>query len=440
MNNKIKIGVMGSAKRSKDLPDVLSKNAVKIGRKIAQSDCILVTGSCMGVPKIAAKAASDAGGLVLGYSPASNIKDHLEPPTSYPLPAENEILLYTGYGKIGRNVLSISQCDAVIFVGGGIGTLNEFTIAYHEGKVIGVLSGVGSVVERVVKEEKQFRETGSKIIIEKDPQKLVEKVIQQAEKNRKKPRKEISINFENERGKFLAGVLHIPEKEKPPVVIICHGFQNHKTDRKFIKLARRLRERGILAFRFDFEGCGDSEGEPRDLTIEKEVSDLYAAYNTVLKQCDVDHHRVVVVGVSLGSVVASLFVKKIKTPLKGLIFWSQAFNQKNLFSVWHTEEDRKEMKKQGFIARGDKEIGEGYYKENHNKDYTNIISEVNLPILLIQGEKDKDVPLEFSEKAAKDNKNVTLKVISGADHKFKEPYHQEELINLSIEEIEKRLK
>lgn len=186
MNNKIKIGVMGSAKRSKDLPDVLSKNAVKIGRKIAQSDCILVTGSCMGVPKIAAKAASDAGGLVLGYSPASNIKDHLEPPTSYPLPAENEILLYTGYGKIGRNVLSISQCDAVIFVGGGIGTLNEFTIAYHEGKVIGVLSGVGSVVERVVKEEKQFRETGSKIIIEKDPQKLVEKVIQQAEKNQEK--------------------------------------------------------------------------------------------------------------------------------------------------------------------------------------------------------------------------------------------------------------
>ena len=95
------------------------------------------------------------------------------------------------------------------------------------------------------------------------------------------------------------------------------------------------------------------------------------------------------------------------------------------------------MKRNGFIAKGDKEIGEEYYKENHNKDYTSVIAEINTPILLIQGEKDRDVPLEFSEKVAKDNKNVVLKVISEADHKFKEHHHQEELVGLTIKEIKK---
>jgi len=194
---RYKIGVMGSAKRSRDLPELLIKAAEIVGRKIAKESCILVTGACMGVPDIAAKTASKAGGLVLGYSPAKDLKGHIEPPISYPTPDENGMLIFTGYGKIGRNVLSIFECDGVLFVGGGIGTLNEFSIAYHEGKVIGILEGVGGIAEKILKEAKDFKETGAVVVKDKNPEKLVEKIIKEIKKREKLPRKEIPITFQN---------------------------------------------------------------------------------------------------------------------------------------------------------------------------------------------------------------------------------------------------
>ena len=436
-NMRYKIGVMGSAKRSRDLPELLIKAAEIVGRKIAKESCILVTGACMGVPDIAAKTASKAGGLVLGYSPAKDLKGHIEPPISYPTPDENGMLIFTGYGKIGRNVLSIFECDGVLFVGGGIGTLNEFSIAYHEGKVIGILEGVGGIAEKILKEAKDFKETGAVVVKDKNPEKLVEKIIKEIKKREKLPRKEIPITFQNERGRELVGILHLPGAKKPPVVIICHGYQNTKSDRKFIRLARALRDVGILVFRFDFEGCGDSEGNSKEIMVEKEVSDLNLAYQTVLKECDVDHKRIGFVGASLGAVVASLFVEKFKVQVKTLVFLSQGFRQKELFKGWYTKEDSAEIKKKGKLIKGEKEIGIDYYSENKNKDYSSVFSKLNLPILLIHGKEDKDVPAKFSEELAKRYKNITLKILPKSNHKFDDFASQQKLIELTSKWLKK---
>jgi len=277
------------------------------------------------VPQIAAQAGAKEKGIILSYSPAKNLKEHLEPPISYPYPAKNTELIFTGQGKIGRNVLSILECDGVIFIGGGIGTLNEFSIAYHEGKIIGILEVVGSIIEKILKMEEDFKggagkEIKAKIVKDKNPKKLVEKVLEEIKKRKEEKRKEISITFKNERGKELVGVLHLPEKGKPPLVIICHGFQNSKTDRKFIKLARVLQKEGICVFRFDFEGCGDSEGDPKEITIKNEVADLNSAFKTVQNEFDLDLKRVAFVGASLGNVVTSLLLKQYKISAKTLVF------------------------------------------------------------------------------------------------------------------------
>jgi hypothetical protein len=39
--------------------------------------------------------------------------------------------------------------DIVLVVAGGMGTLNEFTIAIDEGKVVGVLTGTGGIADEV---------------------------------------------------------------------------------------------------------------------------------------------------------------------------------------------------------------------------------------------------------------------------------------------------
>lgn len=83
------------------------------------------------------------------------------------------------------------------------------------------------------------------------------------------------IVFKNERGKQLIGILHLPEgKRNFPLVIICHRFGDDKTQRRFVRLARVLEKNRIASFRFDFEGCGDPEGDFLEATVEKEIKDL----------------------------------------------------------------------------------------------------------------------------------------------------------------------
>jgi len=419
MTEKIKIGVMGSAKRSKHLPEELEKKAKLLGKEIAKENCILVTGACMGVPYFAAKASSKEGGVSLGYSPAANYKDHIMPPISYPEPFENQVLLYTGTGKIGRNVLSIKDSDGIIILGGGTGTLNEFTIAFHEGKVIGVLETKDGSVEKFLNSEgKDVLSSKSKesvLIKDTDPKRLVKKVIKEIEKKKEKLGKEMAVNFTSRSGKNLVGVFHLPQKEKPPVVILAHGFQRNKTRRPFVNLARKLREEGFLVFRFDFEGCGDSEGEIKDITVEQEVENLKTAFKEVKKRADINQEEVFLLGDSLGSVIVSLASEEINP--KALVFWSQAFNQKELFKGWFNEVDVKTIKEKGWVKKGSKILGKSYFEENKNKDYTGNIPS-HIPVLILHGEEDEEVSPESSERIKKDN--VNLKLILGADHKFED--------------------
>ena len=342
LEKNIKIGIIGKAGRSEDLPENLKKSAKIIGKELAKKRVILVTGACMGVPDIAAKETIKNKGVVLAYSPAKDLREHIEPPISYPYPAKNEILIFTGFGKLGRNLLSILESDGIIVIGGGIGTLNEISIAYHEGKVIGILQGVGGIGEKIFDLENELKkgtkkEIKAKLIKDKNPKRLIKKVIEEIIKNKEEPRKEIPLTFKNKNKKELVGILHLPQKEKPPLVLICHGFQKTKTDRKFVFLARELAKAGFAIFRFDFEGCGDSEGDPKEITFLNEVEDLKMAINFVLANSDLNSKNLAIVADSSGAIVASLFAKD--HPVKTLCFWNPAFNQKKLLKKCRKKKD-----------------------------------------------------------------------------------------------------
>jgi len=438
---KYKIGVIGKAGRSKGIPEKLRKAAEVVGKEIATQGCILVTGACMGVSHIAAKAASDKKGLILGYSPAKNLKTHIEPPISYPYPPENMELIFTGWGKVGRNVLSISECDGIICIGGGMGTLNEFSIAAHEGKIIGILTGLGGFVEKILPEiENQVPEKAGAILIkDKNPRRLVKKVVQEIQKRKEEIRKEIPITFKNKKGEQLVGIFHLPYKEKPPLVVLIHGFGSSKTRRRFVRLARVLQKEGIAVFRFDFAGCGDSEGKLEETTIKKQIDDLDSALKAIFKEADLDPNKIVFVAESLGAIVGVLYKNRFNIPLKTIVFWAPAFCQKKLLGGWYTEEQMRKCKKRKYLTYKDKKIGWEYLKENINKDYTHALKKINLPILILHGRKDQKVPIEFSKKLAKTHKNIKL-IELDTNHKFEDYYSQQKLIRETVRWIKKYLK
>ena len=174
------VGVMGASENdalTESEKSRVKKLAEVLGAALARHDCILVTGATTGLPDLVAKAFRKGGGFALGVSPAQDRKEHLE---RYGLPDDGaDAIVYTGFGYKGRNVINVRSADLVIILGGATGTLNEFTIAYDEGKIIGILEGSGGVADHVG-EIIEFckKPTRGLVIFDGDPEKLVEKCLE----------------------------------------------------------------------------------------------------------------------------------------------------------------------------------------------------------------------------------------------------------------------
>jgi len=175
-SHKFRIGVMGSAQGPSIIQKKNSKLAEEVGSYIAEKAQILINGGCPGLPNDAAIAAKKSGGFVIGVSPAFSRREHIE---RYFSPIDSyDLMLYTGAGLMERDILNIRFSDVVIILGGGIGTLNEFTIAFDEGRYVGVListEGIASHLEDII--EKCNREAGGRIFFEKDPKVLIDKLL-----------------------------------------------------------------------------------------------------------------------------------------------------------------------------------------------------------------------------------------------------------------------
>lgn len=178
---KIKLCVSGAAETGHCGPDALEK-AKELGREIIKQNCILVTGATTGFPLWSAMGAKEIDGISIGLSPASSEKEHSE---TYGLPLEYlDLIVFTGFGYSGRNLLLTRSADAVLVGCGRIGTLNEFTIAFEDNKPVGILEGDWDTDE-VIKNMLEKSHRGSdKVVFDSDPKALVEKVIELVKKDK----------------------------------------------------------------------------------------------------------------------------------------------------------------------------------------------------------------------------------------------------------------
>lgn len=167
------VGVMGSA--GGKLDDEVCRRVRRLGTAIARRGHVLITGACPGLPHQSVLGAKEAGGFVIGISPALNLEEHV---TKYRSPTRGyDAIIYTGSGLMGREIENIRSCNAVIFAGGRSGTLGEFAIAYDEGKVIGILENTGGITRHLEKIVSMVdKETGATICYDDDPERLIERL------------------------------------------------------------------------------------------------------------------------------------------------------------------------------------------------------------------------------------------------------------------------
>lgn len=254
--------------------------------------------------------------------------------------------------------------------------------------------------------------------------------------------KVVEIDSENLR---LRGMLHIPEniKNKVPIGIIFHGFCGDKMGPHFIfvKLSRLLERAGIACIRFDFAGSGESDGDFIDMTMDTELKDANNILNYVKTLDFVDNDRIGIVGLSMGGAIASMLAGDRKKDVKTICLWAPAGNMDEIILDKHyIGADFEEFRKNGYFDAEGLLVGTKFVDNVKDIKIYEKAAEYDKRSLIIHGDKDDVVLLSASQKYIDFwGESSLLKVISGANHTFDKREWEEQVIENTIEFIEKQL-
>ena len=119
-------------------PELAYRAAYLVGLEIARRGAVLLTGGLGGVMEAASHGAKDGGGFVVGIIPQDDKR------------AANDfcdVVIATGLG-FARDFLTAYSADAIIIVGGGVGTMIEASAAYQKKIPIVAVKGTGGVADR----------------------------------------------------------------------------------------------------------------------------------------------------------------------------------------------------------------------------------------------------------------------------------------------------
>ena len=137
-----------------------------------------------------------------------------------------------------------------------------------------------------------------------------------------------SVTFTNKAGLKLAGLLELPDAERPPIVIISPVLRGDKQYSPIMdRASRELAQAGYAVLRYDVTGFGDSEGRSEDMTITSQAEDLGQTI-TYARSLPVDSSRIGLIGFSIGSTCDILNANQ--DGVKALALWSPALSLQSL--------------------------------------------------------------------------------------------------------------
>lgn len=241
--------------------------------------------------------------------------------------------------------------------------------------------------------------------------------------------------------RHLSSIFHYPKiimRKQTPAIVFVHGFVGNKVGehRLFVKAARYFSDRGYIVFRFDFGGCGESDGDYKEVTLSRQINELKKALDFVASSPYVDPENITVVGHSLGGAVSSLTVPSCQH-IQKLVLWSPvAEPYKNITDITGEKVVQEAIKNgvsdyHGFYLSG------RFFKDLKNHHPLQSIQNYDGYLLVIHAENDEQVPKENGLKyyhAACQQKTIHL--IKNSDHTFSSYTFEEELFSVTYAWLE----
>lgn len=261
-----------------------------------------------------------------------------------------------------------------------------------------------------------------------------------------------TISFVSD-GLKIAGIVTGPDGLKPgerrPSVVIMHGFGGHKNGPQQRWSSKQLADWGYVCMRFDFRGCGESEGAKGLVRPDIQIADAKNAVDYMLTRADVDSERIAYVGTSYGASVA-ICAAAADPRIKAVIAQGGWGIGENMFRSLHNTPE-KWAKYTKMIEDGQKQFAAtGSWPRAHRYDIVPIPEHLRAnidgpsafdfsvetaaafrafdpqndvakvaprPLMLIHAAEDLVVPAEGSaELFRKAGKNAELFLLAGVDH------------------------
>lgn len=241
----------------------------------------------------------------------------------------------------------------------------------------------------------------------------------------------------NKRGRKISAVFHLPEHDRKGnhCVVLCHGMLSSKEGTKQIALARTLQENNMACVRFDFSGCGDSDGKIEDTTVSKRIDDLEAV---VEKVTTMGYSSISLVGSSLGAAVAILAAGgNLVSTLTSLVVFASVSRPGNILRKVPEDVVRGWMES-GFFDMDGTKIRWSFIEDAQRHDIIGAAQNIKCPALLIHGSKDELIPAASSREIVDViDSDKKLVILDNADHSFSEGRHLRQLIDLTVSWIKK---
>jgi alpha-beta hydrolase superfamily lysophospholipase len=221
-------------------------------------------------------------------------------------------------------------------------------------------------------------------------------------------------------------------------VLMLHGINSDKDEGGlYVRLANQLDNQKYNILRFDFRCHGNSSCPTQYMTIQGETDDLI--HTLAFAQKRWPDRPIAIVAASFGTVsVLNAVSHDLFRSVRGIALLNPVLNVQETFLSssfeWphqsFNEDAYARLATDGYFQLDHKiKIGQQLFDEMHHvKPYENL-GQIDVPILIIHGDADCYVSYSAARKYASLAKNCTFMTIQGANHGFRNPDEERQVID-----------
>lgn len=233
----------------------------------------------------------------------------------------------------------------------------------------------------------------------------------------------------------IYGVLYRPKTDKKvPIIIYSHGLGGNYY--YGLDYTKKLVTQGYAVYLFDFRGGSansKSTGKTTEMSALTEISDLKTVLNEVKNWDFIDKDKITLFGTSQGGLVSSQVAASNEQEINGLILFYPAFViSDDIHTRYPTKKDiPEETNYLGWIT-----VSSKYMLDVYDIDFYKNLENYQKDVLIVHGDQDNIVDLEYSKRLNKVYQNSELKIIEDAGHGFYEK-NFDETLNYILEYLKK---